>query len=179
MNATPATSTDSTPIVSHHDRLHSISAEGRFLSFRLGAEEYGIDILSVQEIRGYVEPTRIANAPNFVKGVLNLRGVIVPIVDLRLKFNLPEVRYDGVTVTIVLTIGGRVMAIVVDSVSDVVQLESEQIKPAPEFGGAVGTSHIVGLGTIGEGDAQRMLILLDIAGLMGSAEMGLRGDRLQ
>ncbi|MDB5848904.1 MAG: CheW protein [Rhodoferax sp.] len=145
----------------------------RFLTFRLGGEEYGIGILQVQEIRGYVAPTRIANAPSFLKGVLNLRGVIVPIIDLRLKFGLRDVRYDGTTVSVVLIIGQRVMAIVVDAVSDVMELGAEQIQPAPNFDGAAGTEHIIGLSTPGPADRQRMVILLDIEGLMNAPDMGL------
>lgn len=146
---------------------------GEFLSFRLGGEEYGIDILKVQEIRGYEEPTRIANAPAYIKGVVNLRGVIVPIVDLRLKFGLQEARYDSVTVTIVLNIGNRVIGVVVDSVSDVIALGGEGIKPAPEFSGALSTDYIIGIGTLKDGERQRMLILMDIERLMSSADMGL------
>jgi len=144
-----------------------------YLSFRLGAEEYGIDILRVQEIRGYAEPTRIANAPNFIKGVQNLRGIIVPIIDLRTKFAMAEVKYDSLTVTIVLNIGNRVMGVVVDSVSDVLELSPDQIKPAPEFNAAVDADFITGLGTVKTGSTERMLILLDIEQLMGSADMGL------
>jgi len=147
-----------------------------FLTFRLGAEEYGIDILTVQEIRGYDPVTRIANAPAFIKGVVNLRGVIVPIVDLRLKFNLGEARYDAFTVVIVLNVLDRVVGAVVDSVSDVLELAPEQIKPAPEFSAVLDTGYITGLGTIkasGEEGESRMLILVDIEKLMGSAEMAL------
>ena len=104
-----------------------------FLAFKLGAEEYGIDILRVQEIRSYEEPTRIANAPGFIKGVVNLRGVIVPIVDMRIKFNLESVNYDSFTVVIVLNIAGRVVGMVVDAVSDVITLTPEQLRPVPEF----------------------------------------------
>jgi purine-binding chemotaxis protein CheW len=143
------------------------------LSFKLGAEEYGIDILKVQEIRGYEQPTRIANAPHFVKGVINLRGVIVPIVDMRLRFNLSDVQYNGFTVVIVLNIAGRTTGIVVDSVSDVIELSPDQIKPAPEFNGAIDAKHILGLGTIKTGDDERMLILMDIEQMMLSPEMGL------
>src|SRR5499427_10152371 len=103
-----------------------------FLTFRLGAEEYGIDILKVQEIRGYDQVTRIANAPGFIKGVVNLRGVIVPIIDLRIKFNLGEAKYDAFTVVIVLNVLERVVGVVVDSVSDVLALGADEIKPAPE-----------------------------------------------
>ncbi|MFT5534776.1 MAG: purine-binding chemotaxis protein CheW [Burkholderiaceae bacterium] len=144
-------------------------AGNEFLAFTLGKEEYGIDILKVQEIRGYEAVTRIANAPDFVKGVVNLRGIIVPIVDMRIKFNLGEPTYDQFTVVIILNIGGRVMGMVVDSVSDVITLSAEQIKPAPEMGTAFNTDYLIGLGTLDE----RMLILIDIDKLMSSAEMGL------
>jgi len=152
---------------------HQQSTPLEVLSFKIGDEEYGIDILRVQEIRGYEAPTRIANAPQFVKGVTNLRGVIVPIVDLRLRFNLPDVQYNGSTVTIVLNIGHRTMGIVVDSVSDVMELASDQIKAAPEFNGSIESTYITGLGTVKTGDAERMLILMDIEALMTSPEMGL------
>ncbi len=140
-----------------------------FLAFTLGKEEYGIDILKVQEIRGYETVTRIANAPDFIKGVVNLRGIIVPIVDMRIKFNLGEPTYDQFTVVIILNVAGRVVGMVVDSVSDVTTLSLEQIKPAPEMGTALNTDYLIGLGTIDE----RMLILVDIDKLMSSAEMGL------
>jgi purine-binding chemotaxis protein CheW len=144
--------------------------EGReFLSFRLGAEEYGIEILKVQEIRGWENPTAIANTPAFIKGVINLRGIIVPIVDLRLKFRLGEAKYDSLTVVIILSVAKRVMGIVVDAVSDVITLAPQQISPAPEFGAALDTRFITGLGTVGE----RMLILADIERLMTSADMQL------
>jgi purine-binding chemotaxis protein CheW len=145
------------------------SAGNEYLAFKLGQEEYGIDILKVQEIRGYESVTRIANAPEFIKGVINLRGIIVPIVDMRIKFNLGEPRYDQFTVVIILSIAGRVVGMVVDSVSDVTTLQPEQIRPAPEMGTALNTDYLVGLGTLEE----RMLILLDIERLMSSTEMGL------
>ncbi|BBP03836.1 chemotaxis protein CheW [Sulfuriferula plumbiphila] len=140
-----------------------------FLAFTLGKEEYGIDILKVQEIRGYEPVTRIANAPDFIKGVVNLRGIIVPIVDMRIKFNLGEPTYDQFTVVIILNIAGRVMGMVVDSVSDVTTLSAGQIKAAPEMGTTFDTDYLIGLGTLEE----RMLILVDIDKLMSSAEMGL------
>jgi purine-binding chemotaxis protein CheW len=139
------------------------------LAFKLDGEEYGIDILKVQEIRGYDTVTRIANAPEFIKGVINLRGIIVPIMDLRIKFNLGAPSYDQLTVVIILSIGNQVIGMVVDSVSDVITLTPEQIKPAPEMGTAIDTDYIIGLGTIDE----RMLILVDINKLMSSAEIGL------
>ncbi len=140
-----------------------------YLAFTLGQEEYGIDIQKVSEIRSYETPTRIANAPDFVKGVINLRGLIVPIVDMRIRFNLGEPEYGPFTVVIILNIGNRVVGMVVDAVSDVTILEPEQIKPAPEMGGSLNTEYITGLGTLEE----RMLILIDIDRLMSSAEMGL------
>ena len=140
-----------------------------FLAFNLGAEEFGIDILKVQEIRCYEKPTRMAGVPDFIKGVVNLRGVIVPIVDLRIKFNLPEVEYNDFTVVIVLNLHGRVVGIVVDGVSDVTSLQADQVKPAPEFSSHLDTSHVIGLGTLEE----RMLILMDIERLMASPDMGL------
>jgi purine-binding chemotaxis protein CheW len=140
-----------------------------FLTFKLGAEEYGVDILKVQEIRGYDAVTAIANAPTFIKGVINLRGVIVPIVDLRVKFSLGSVTYDPFTVVIILNIAERVVGVVVDGVSDVINLEASQVRAAPEFGAALNTEYIIGLGTVGE----RMLILVDIERLMTSREMAL------
>jgi purine-binding chemotaxis protein CheW len=163
---TPAAQNNTAVIGEKSDR--DIAGQ-EFLAFTLGREEYGIDILKVQEIRGYETVTRIANAPEFIKGVVNLRGIIVPIVDMRIKFHLGEPTYDQFTVVIILNIGGRVVGMVVDSVSDVITLSTEQIKPAPEMGTALNTDYLIGLGTID----QRMLILVDIDKLMSSAEMGL------
>jgi purine-binding chemotaxis protein CheW len=140
-----------------------------YLAFTLGQEEYGIDILKVQEIRGYEAVTRIANAPDFLKGVINLRGIIVPIVDMRIKFNLGEPTYDQFTVVIILNIGGRIVGMVVDSVSDVTTLKADQIRQAPEMGTTFSDDFLIGLGTLDE----RMLILLDIDRLMSSPDMGL------
>ncbi len=139
------------------------------LAFTLGKEEYGIDILKVQEIRGYDSVTRIANAPDFIKGVINLRGIIVPILDMRIRFHLGTPVYDQFTVVIILNIRERVIGMVVDSVSDVITLGAEQIKPAPDMGSTLDTDFLVGLGTLGE----RMLILIDIDKLMSSEDMGL------
>ncbi|MBY0572417.1 MAG: chemotaxis protein CheW [Undibacterium sp.] len=140
-----------------------------FLAFTLGNEEYGIDILKVQEIRGYEAVTRIANAPEFLKGVINLRGIIVPIVDMRIKFNLGTPTYDQLTVVIILNIGSRVVGMVVDSVSDVMTLLPEQVRPAPEMNTTFNNDFLIGLGTL----EARMLILVDIEKLMSSPEMGL------
>jgi len=146
-----------------------------FLAFKLGAEEYGIDILRVQEIRSYEAPTRIANAPAFIKGVVNLRGVIVPIVDMRLKFRLDSATYDAFTVVIILNIGTRVVGMVVDSVSDVITLAPGQLRPVPEFSSSIATDHLLAIGAIDE----RMLILVDIEKLMTADDMGLVGSTLQ
>ncbi len=140
-----------------------------FLTFRLGKEEYGIEILKVQEIRGYDSITRIANAPEFIKGVVNLRGIIVPIIDMRIKFRLGNADYDQFTVVIILNLDGRVMGIVVDGVSDVISLGADQMRPTPGFGSVIDTEYIMGLGTVDE----RMLILIDIEKLMSSSDMGL------
>ena len=146
------------------------SERKEFLTFRLGAESYGIEILKVQEIRGYEKPTVIANAPVFIKGVINLRGVIVPVLDLRIKFQLGDVSYDEFTVVIILNVAGRVLGVVVDAVSDVVALPAENIRPVPEFASSVfDTKYITGLATV-DG---RMLILLDIELLLTSADMAL------
>lgn len=141
-----------------------------YLTFCLGQEEYGIDILKVQEIRSYEPPTRIANAPPFIKGVVNLRGVIVPIVDMRLKFACEKAEYNEFTVVIVLSLRNRVVGIVVDSVSDVLELPHEAIKAAPEMSSVVDSSYITGLGHVNE----RLLILLDIEGMMLAPELGLQ-----
>jgi len=149
------------------------SAPQEYLSFRLGGEEYGIDILRVQEIRSYEAPTRIANAPHFIKGVVNLRGVIVPIVDLRLKLGCESAEYTDFTVVIVLNVRGRVIGAVVDSVSDVLELGAGEVKPAPQLNASVDAAYIVGIGCVKSGDVERMLILTDIEALVSSAEMGL------
>ena len=153
----------------------TVPAISEFLAFKLGKEEYGIDILRVQEIRSYEQPTRMANAPAFIKGVINLRGVIVPIIDMRLKFNLEQANYDSFTVVIVLNIGRQVVGMVVDSVSDVISLSPNQLCPVPEFSSTVDSDHLLAIGQVD----QRMLILLDIEKLMTSPDMGLGGERLQ
>ncbi|MCV2349766.1 chemotaxis protein CheW [Paucibacter sp. Y2R2-4] len=140
----------------------------QFLTFHVGGEEYGLDILRVQEIRSYEVPTRVANAPAFVKGVVNLRGVIVPIVDLRLRLGQSG-EYNAFTVVIVLNVCQRVVGVVVDAVSDVLELSTEQIKPRPEVAAALDARFITGLGKIGE----RMLILLDIEAMVASPDFGL------
>jgi len=140
-----------------------------YLTFRLDQEEYGIDILKVQEIRGYEPPTRVADAPPFIKGVVNLRGTIVPIVDMRLKFNCSKADYDAFTVVIILNLRQRIVGIVVDSVSDVMELPPDSIKAAPDIDSMIDSGAVTGLGSLGD----RMLILLDIERLMSAPDMGL------
>lgn len=161
---------------SQDDARNAQARKSEFLTFRLGAESYGIDILKVQEIRGYETPTSIANAPPFIKGVINLRGVIVPILDLRVKFRLPDTPYDAFTVVIILKVASRVVGIVVDSVSDVLSLDEEAIRATPEFASATfDTKYITGLATVEGG----MLILLDIEKLLTGADMALVESALE
>ena len=145
------------------------TAAGEYLTFVLGEEQYGLEILKVQEIRGYDAVTQIANTPDFIKGVVNLRGKIVPIVDLRIKFNLGKVEYDEFTVVIILNLNGRVVGIVVDGVSDVMALKEEQIRDVPSLVSNIDTKYIVGLASVEE----QMFILVDIEQLMSSQEMAL------
>ena len=136
-----------------------------FLTLTLGKEAYGIEILKVQEIRSYEQVTQIANSPEFIKGVVNLRGIIVPIVDMRIKFNLGNAEYTE----IILNVAGRVVGMVVDGVSDVISLDAEQIRPAPDFSSSFDIKYITGLGRVDE----RMLILVDIEKLMSGSDMAL------
>lgn len=159
-----------------HNAMAGVNADAgqEFLTFTLGSELYGVDILKVQEIRGYDTVTRIPDSPDFIKGVINLRGAIVPVVDMRIKFNLGTADYNEFTVMIILNIARRVVGMVVDGVSDVMTLDESQILPAPEFGGSFDTRYITGLGTHDE----RMVILVDIEKLMSSADMALMAASL-
>jgi purine-binding chemotaxis protein CheW len=143
--------------------------EEEFLSFVLGDENYALDIMSVKEIRGYEAVTKIANAPAFVKGVLNLRGDIVPIVDLRIKFDIGQATYDEFTIVIMLSVSDRIVGVVVDAVSDVVKLSAQAILPPPEFGVSFNSRFLRGLATV----ENKMIILVNIAALIGSDELGL------
>ena len=153
------------------EKLDALSSTGarEYLTFRLDQEEYGIDILKVQEIRGYEPPTRVANAPHFIKGVVNLRGTIVPIVDMRLKFNCSKAEYNSFTVVIILNLRNRIVGMVVDSVSDVMKLPPDSVKVAPDIDSVIDSAAVLGLGSLGD----RMLILLDIERLMIAPDMGL------
>jgi purine-binding chemotaxis protein CheW len=140
----------------------------QFLTFKLAGEEYGVGILSVQEIRGWSAVTAIPHSPAWLLGVINLRGAVVPIIDLRIKFNFAKAEYNEFTVVIILNVGARVVGIVVDGVSDVITLGAADIKPAPSLGNNADTSHIIGFGTLDE----RMRILMDVERLMASADLG-------
>jgi purine-binding chemotaxis protein CheW len=139
------------------------------LVFVLGKEEYGVDILKVQEIRTYEKVTPIPSAPEYLKGVVNLRGIIVPVLDMRVKFGMPAPSYDSFTVVIVLKVAGRTIGIVVDGVSDVVQLAPGEVKAAPQLGAVVDGTFLAGLATQND----RMILLLDIEKFLSSAELNL------
>lgn len=159
-----------TPMLqSSHQASKALTSIREFLAFRLGAEEYGLDILMAQEIRSFEVPTRMANTPSHILGISNLRGVIVPIVDMRIKFNLEQVQYNELTVIIVLNIGGKILGMVVDGVSDVISFESGQLRPVPEFSSVIDHDYLLAVGTV----ENRMMMLLDIERLMRCADMGL------
>ncbi|MBC8022415.1 MAG: chemotaxis protein CheW [Burkholderiales bacterium] len=145
------------------------------LVFKLGEEEYGVDILKVQEIRGYEKVTPIPRSPDYLKGVVNLRGVIVPVIDLRVKFGMPDPSYDFFTVVIVLRIGGRIIGVVVDGVSDVARLGANDIKEPPRLGTMVDSSYLAGVATQGG----RMILALDIEKLLSAGELDLLGEAAQ
>ena len=151
----------------HSDAFSAIS--GQYLTLRLGNEDYAIDIMRVQEIRSYEEPAKMANSPGFIKGVINLRGVIVPIVDLRMKLNIETVDYNEFTVVIILKVHGTVVGAVVDAVSDVVNLDASMVKDAPQFESVIDGRFILGLAKVGE----RMLIVMNMEALLSNAEMGI------
>ncbi|MDO6558634.1 MAG: chemotaxis protein CheW [Paraglaciecola chathamensis] len=149
------------------ENVHAESNE--FLSFFLGEEHYALDIMTVKEIRGYETVTKIANAPSFIKGVINLRGDIVPIIDLRIKFSVGEATYTEFTIVIMLNVCDRIVGIVVDGVSDVIKLQDEDIRPPPEFGVAFDSKYLLGLASLEE----HMVILVNIESLISSDELGL------
>ena len=148
--------------------VSSISSK-EFLTFVLGDETYALDIMTVKEIRGYEATTKIANAPDYIKGVINLRGDIVPIIDLRIKFGIGEATYNEWTIVIMLNVSDRIVGIVVDGVSDVMLLEDSDIKPAPEFGVAFDSRYLHGLAALEDS----MVIIVDIEALISSDELGL------
>ena len=147
-----------------------LASPGEYLTFGLGGEEYGVALGSIQEIRGYQQPTRIAGAPDDVCGVLNLRGAIVPVIDLRVRFGL-EPRIDSATVVVVVNVRGSIVGVVVDAVSDAIGLTRDQIKPAPALGGAASVAHITGIAVVDRDGGTRIFILLDIEHLVSDATL--------
>ncbi len=169
MHESMSTALSSAPAPQGLMPVTDINSIREFLTFKLGQEEYGMDILRVQEIRSYEQPTRMANTPAFIKGVVNLRGVIVPIVDMRIKFNLDKVEYDAFTVVIVMNIASQIVGMVVDGVSDVISLTEDQLRPVPQLDSGIGSDHVLAIGSVQD----RMLFLLDIEKLMTSSAMGM------
>ncbi len=147
-----------------------LARPGEYLTFRLGGEDYGIGLGAIQEIRGYQPPTRIAGAPDDVCGILNLRGTIVPVVDLRLRFRL-EAAIDASTVIVVVNVRASTVGFVVDAVSDATAFTRADIKPPPALGGMAGLAHITGIATVDLNGAARIFILLDIEHLVSEATL--------
>ena len=147
---------DEVPVEGEHslEGVDFVTSGEQYLTFLLSDEQYAVDILCVEEIRSWENPTRIPNSPSYIKGVINMRGIIVPIVDLRMKFNIGEAVYCDTTVVIVLTVETeektRTIGFVVDAVSDVLNVEENEIKPAPVFGGCVPQAYLDGLVNVGE-----------------------------
>jgi len=162
-----AASTTETATKELNQRIGLASDGSQFLTFHLGDEFYGVDILRVQEIKGYTAVTKIPNTPAYIKGVLNLRGTIVPIVELRTKFSLPTIDYTTFTVIIVVVVRDKVMGLVVDSVSDVLNIVAKDIQPPPKFGGKVDVTFINGIGKSGD----KLVALLDIDRLLTDGEL--------
>ncbi len=144
------------------DNTRSEALQSQYLTVNLAHEEYGVDILAVREIRGWTPVTRIPQAPHYVLGVLNLRGAIVPVIDMRLRFGLPREEYGPTTVTVIVAVAGRNFGVVVDAVSDVLDVASTDIRPVPDMGTTVDTEYLKGLTSAGE----RMVLLLDVDKLL-------------
>ena len=158
----------STATVTQEDQqTGSREDEKQYLTFLLGEEYYGVNILKVQEIKGYTEVTRIPNTPPYIKGVLNLRGTIVPIVNLRMKFGMEQIAHTAITVIVVVVVRGRVMGMIVDTVSDVLTVSAKDLKTAPAFGTSVDTSFIDGIGTTND----HLVTFLDIDRVLTEEEI--------
>jgi purine-binding chemotaxis protein CheW len=140
---------------------------GKYLTFVLDQEEYGIEILKVREIIGMIEVTPVPQVPHCIKGVINLRGKVIPVADLRLKFGMEEKGYDEETCIIVLDVAGTLMGAIVDTVSEVLDVVGEQIEPTPDFGSRLDTEYILGMGKIGD----KVKILLDIDKVLSTDEI--------
>ena len=147
--------------------LHFTEESNQYLTFTLGREEYGIELLKVQEIRGYSAITPIPNTPAHFKGVMNLRGTVIPVVDLRSKFAMEAVEYTKFTVIIVASVADKIVGLVVDAVSDVLTVSSQNIRPTPDFGARAATRFITGLASVGD----HLAVLLDIEKLVSGDEL--------
>ena len=145
--------------------MHDLA--GKYLTFVLDQEEYGIEILKVREIIGMIEVTPVPQVPHYIKGVINLRGKVIPVADLRLKFGMEEKAYDEETCIIVLDVAGKLMGAIVDTVSEVLDVVGEQIEPTPDFGAKLDTEYILGMGKIGD----KVKILLDIDQVLSTDEI--------
>jgi purine-binding chemotaxis protein CheW len=154
------------------DEIQSDAVLQQYLTLNLADEEYGIDILAVREIRGWTPVTRIPQSPDYLRGVLNLRGAIVPVLDLRLRFGLPQEEYTANTVNVIVAVGGRLFGVVVDAVSDVLDVADDDLRPVPEMGTAVHTDYLKGLTSVGE----RMVLLLDVEKLLQLDDSGVFGS---
>jgi purine-binding chemotaxis protein CheW len=155
-----------------HQQIGLTRDDNQFLTFNLGEELYGVDILRVQEIKGYTAVTKIPNTPPHIKGVLNLRGTIVPIVELRTKFGMPTIEYTAFTVIIVVVVREKVMGLVVDAVSDVLNIERQNIQSSPQFGAKVDVTFVSGIGKSGD----KLVALLDIDRLLGDSDLSERNS---
>lgn len=158
-----------------NDEVRGTASQSQYLTIHLDTEEYGIDILSVREIRGWTPVTRIPQSPHFVLGVFNLRGSIVPVIDMRLRFGQPRKDHDATTVMIVVTVNERLFGVVVDSVSDVIDVDSRALRPVPDMSTTVDTEYLKGLTSIGE----RMILLLDADRLLQPRDAQLLETALQ
>lgn len=150
----------------------SLAAGGQYLTFTLGQEEYGLELLRVQEIKGYSPVTPIPNTPPHIKGVMNLRGAVIPIVDLRTRFGMQSIEYTQFNVVIVINVGGKTMGLLVDAVSDVLNVGPGEVRPAPDFGTQADTRFISGMASSGD----KIAVLLDIAGLLSDADVALAAE---
>ncbi len=155
------------------DKISFATDGSQYLTFTLGQEEYGVEILKVQEIRGYSAVTPIPNTPNYIKGVMNLRGTIIPVVDLRAKLGMTEAEYNQFTVIIVVMVGTKVMGLIVDSVSDVLNIPKSDIQAAPDFGGDVDARFIQGMAKAGE----KLVVLLDIDKVLNEEDLATAESR--
>lgn len=158
----------------HSPPAQASSAPVQYLTVNLASEEYGIEVLSVREIRAWRPVTRIPQAPHYVLGVLNLRGAIVPVIDLRLRFGLPRESYDAATVNVIISVAGRQFGVVVDAVSDVLDIGADQVRPVPDMGATVDTEYLKGLTSVDE----RMVLLLNVDKLLQPQDAQMLEDAL-